>query len=126
MDMTHYLSKSTATNVSTSLPTKAKKSNSKTLQADGRPLESSNTLIQQSSTSKTSSNKRKRTTLVLPSKDSTAKTSSVPKPVQLTVPHIIPGRVSSLMPTTIEPDVLSDTDLSSDSVPISYQGYQAG
>ena len=77
MDMTHYLSKTTATNVSTNLPTKAKKYTSKTLQADGRPLESSNSTAPQSTTSKTSSNKRKRTSLASSSKVSTAKSTSV-------------------------------------------------
>ena len=118
IDMTHYPSKTTATNASTSLPTKAKKYNSKTLQADGRPLESSKSTAQQISTSKTSSNKRKRTSLALPSKDSTPKSSSVLKPVQSTVPHKISGRMSSLTPTPIEPDGLNDTDLSTDSMQI--------
>jgi len=67
MDMTHYLSKSTVTTVSTELPSKAKKSKSMALQADGRPLESSKTQVLQTSTTKYSSNKRKRSSLALPS-----------------------------------------------------------
>ena len=115
MDMTQYLSKTTATNVSTNLPTKAKKYTSKTLQADGRPLESSNSTAPQSTTSKTSSKKRKRTTPASSSKVSNAKSTSVSKPAQSTASSKTSGRMSSLMSKPTEPDGLSDTDFSSDS-----------